>query len=79
MLSRGDYLRIAVLIAFIILIPNFNSMLTPMLTADMAVKQLEDSDAWYTGFKAMKFVPAVLWVFLFIYFVFVVYKIFNKK
>ena len=79
MLTRSDYLRIALLIVFIILIPNFNASITPMMTADMAVKQLEDSDAWYTGFKAMKYVPTLLWVFLGIYFVFVVYKVFNKK
>ena len=78
LLTKGDYFRIGVLVFLAIAIPNFNALITPMITADVAVSQLQDSDTAYAGFKALKYAPTVLWTIFGAHVAFTVYKIFNK-
>lgn len=62
MLGKGDWFRILILVFLLIMVPNFNFYVSDLVTAKMAVAQLEDSDVSYLTFQASKSLPTILWL-----------------
>jgi len=49
-------IKLVVVSLLLVLATKLNTIFNPMVTADMAVKQLEDSDAVYAMFKGTPFI-----------------------
>jgi len=60
-MKKINILKIAVLVFLLGTVVWFQTTLSPMITADSAVSQLEDSDEAYLGFKFTQQLPLIAW------------------